>query len=401
MLALPDAAARVLPFLALAVLFAGARTLPPGGARRRFIGLAATASLLFLYSAEARAYALLALFGFILFLLVVRDAAGGRGFAAIALAAALSLWTHYLALFLVASLLFAALRERRRRTALALGAGLALFLPWAPVLLAQPAAALSWMREPAGTPLALLAAFGGGARVPGPFGLSLPAALLWIAGAAGVALLASVFTARPRDPAERIGLTAVLLTLAGILVMSLARPLFFSGRSEMVVLPIWIWVVARAADRSGALRAIAGAVATIGAVACVLIGAGPRPPQSADTALPALAAAARPGDLVVATVGFYLPARLARDRGRLAGELHAFPADQEDHPGWFLPQAPSELDYERLRQTIARAGPASSVLLLLDRPYWGDRVARMLEERGSVKPVAAAPDWVLVASTPR
>jgi hypothetical protein len=54
-----------------------------------------------------------------------------------------------------------------------------------------------------------------------------------------------------------------------------------------------------------------------------------------------------------------------------------------------------------LDHDIARAGPASSVFLLLDRPYWSERVGRMLEARGSVKPVAAAPDWVLVASVPR
>jgi hypothetical protein len=41
------------------------------------------------------------------------------------------------------------------------------------------------------------------------------------------------------------------------------------------------------------------------------------------------------------------------------------------------------------------------VLLLLDRLYWDPRIARMLEERGPVKFVAAAPDWVLVASVPR
>ncbi len=309
-----DAAARVLPFLALAVLFAGARTLPPGGARRRFVWLAATAPLFFLYSAEARAYALLALFGFILFLLVVRDAAGGRGFAGIALAAALSLWTHYLALFLVAALAISALREGRRRPALALGAGLALFLPWAPVLLAQPAAALSWMRGPAGAPLAFLSTLGGGARVPAPFGPPLPEALLWFAGVAGVALLVGVFAARPAEPAERIGLTTVLLTLGSILLVSVWRPVSFPGRSEMVALPIWIWVVSRAADRSRSLRWIAGATAGIGAIACVLIATAPRRSQSSDTALPALAAAARPGDLVVATVSFYLPARPPRRR---------------------------------------------------------------------------------------
>jgi hypothetical protein len=362
------------------------------------VWLAASVPLFLLYSAEARAYALLALFGFVLFLLVVRDAAGWRGFAGIALTAGLSLWTHYLAIFLVASLAIAALREGRRRSALALGAGLALFLPWAPVLLSQPAAALSWMREPARAPLAFLAALGGGARVPPLFGPPLPEPLLWLAGVAGVALLAGIFAARTGDSAERIGLTAVLLTLGGILLVSVWRPVSFPGRSEMAVLPIWIWVVARAADRSRALRWIAGAAAGIGAIACVLIGVGPRPSQSANTALPALEAAARPGDLVVATVSFYLPARLARDRGRLAGELHAFPADQEDHPGWFLAKAPTEADYRRLGEDIVRARAASSVFLLLDRPYWGERIGRMLEERGSLKPVAAAPDWVLVAS---
>ena len=195
-----------------------------------------------------------------------------------------------------------------------------------------------------------------------------------------------------------IGLTTVLLTLAGILLVSVWHPVSFPGRSEMVALPIWIWVVARAADRSRALRAIAGAAAGIGAIACVLIGAGPRASRSTEMALPALEAAARPGDLVVATVNFYLPARLAQDRGRLGGELHGFPSNLEDHPGWFLPKAPSDADYRRLGQDIARAGPASAVLLLLDRLYWNPRIARMLEERGSVKPLAAAPDWVLVAS---
>jgi hypothetical protein len=363
------------------------------------VWLSASAPLFFLYSAEARAYAPLALLGFFLFLLVAADVAGRRGFSAIALTAALSLWTHYLAIFLLVSLFIAALREGRRRSALALATGAALFLPWSPILLAQPAAAMAWMREPAGAaPLAFLAALGGGARVPGPFGLPLPEPLLWLAGVVGAAMLAGLLAARPLGAAERIGLAAVFLTLAGILLVSVWRPVSFPGRSEMVALPIWIWVVARAADRSRALRAIAGAAVGVGAVACVLISIAPRPSRPADTALPALEAAARPGDLAVATVSFYLPARLARDRGRLAGELHAFPSGLEDHPGWFLAKAPSDADLLRLSRDIARAGAASSVLLLLDRFYWDRRVSRMLEDRGPVRPVAASPDWVLVAS---
>ena len=62
---LPDVPAEVKEKLAtladlepyLAALFAGARALPPGGARRRFLWLAASAPLFLLYSAEARPYA--------------------------------------------------------------------------------------------------------------------------------------------------------------------------------------------------------------------------------------------------------------------------------------------------------------------------------------------------------
>ncbi|HEY3122471.1 MAG TPA: hypothetical protein VGK70_00240, partial [Thermoanaerobaculia bacterium] len=61
-LALPDAAARFLPFVAIAVLFAAGRSLPPG-ARLRFLWLAASSPLLLLYASEARAYGVLALGG--------------------------------------------------------------------------------------------------------------------------------------------------------------------------------------------------------------------------------------------------------------------------------------------------------------------------------------------------
>ena len=234
------------------------------------------------------------------------------------------------------------------------------------------------MRDPLRTaPLAFLAALGGGARVPGPFGAPPPEALFWLSCAASLALLAGLVAARPAHPDERIGLAALFLTLAGILV------------------------VARAGERSRALRLAAGAAAAIGVASSLLILAAPRPFSPADAALSRLEAAARPGDLVVATVSFYLPARLARDRGRLAGELHAFPSVLEDHPGWFPPKAPSDADYRRLGRDIARAGATSSVLLLLDRPYWDERLHRMLLERGPVRPLAALPDWLLVASLPR
>jgi uncharacterized membrane protein len=196
-LGLSDGVARLIPFLALLLLFAGARSLRRGAPRRRFLLLSASFSFLLLYAAEARAYALLALLGLSLFLVSTRESSRAGGIALIALTTALLLWTHYLALFLVASLLLVAVLQRRRESILGIGAGALLFLPWLPVLLAQPHAALSWMREREGdSAIGFLAALGGGMRVPPPFGRPLPAPLFWLACAAGAALVVSLFLLR-------------------------------------------------------------------------------------------------------------------------------------------------------------------------------------------------------------
>ena len=51
-LRLSDNQARLLPFLALLLLFAGARSLPPGRPRRRFLLLASSSPFLLLYALE-------------------------------------------------------------------------------------------------------------------------------------------------------------------------------------------------------------------------------------------------------------------------------------------------------------------------------------------------------------
>ena len=389
-LALPDATARLLPFLALAILFAGARALPPGRSRGYFLLLAACSPFFLLYSAEARAYAVLALVGFLVFLLVAADAAGWRGFAAIALAAALLLWTHYLALFFVASLLLAAVIQGRRRSALALAAGLVLFLPWSPILLAQPRAATAWMREPPQVAAAgFLAALGGGLRVPAPFGPRLPEPLLWLASAAGAALLFLVLR-RPHDAEDRLGLATLFLTLGGILAVSLGRPVAFAGRSEMTVLPIWFWLLARKAEGSAAMRRGIGAAALIAAVASLLVLAAPRPFRPFATLIPRLESQARKGDLVVATATLYLPARLEQDRGSLAADLASFPADLAEHPGWFLQQHPSQAEENRLLEDATRAGTGHTVFLLFDRPLWTPRLEQSFSARGHLQTVASS-----------
>lgn len=400
-LRLSDAAARLLPFLALVLLFAGARSLPAGAPRRRFLLLAASSPFLLLYAAEARAYGVLAVLGLGLFLLATGEAPGWLRPALLALATALALWTHYLAIFLIASLLALTVAQRRRASALAIVAGILLFLPWVPVLMNQPAAATSWMREPAGrSALGFLAAMGGGIRVPAPLGQPLPEPLLLLAGVDAAALLVLLLVLRPPEPRARAARAVVLLTLGGILAASLWRPVAFAGRSEMAILPIWMWLLARSAEDSRALRGAAAVCAALGAAASLFLLVSAHPVRPYARVVAAAEAAARDGDTVIATANLYLPARLERDRGRLGVELRAFPADLADHPGWFLSRAPSEEDYRRLSGDLARARADRTVFLLLDPPFWTPRLQALLSARGPVRPLLTLPGAMLVASPP-
>jgi hypothetical protein len=399
---LSDNLARLLPFLALLLLFAGARSLPRGGPRRRFLFLAASSPFLLLYAAEARAYAVLALLGFVLFLFSTGDAPGARRTALIALTTALLLWTHYLAIFLVASLLVVAVAQRRRESALGIGGGILLFLPWVPVLLAQPAAAVSWIREPLrASAVGFLAALGGGVRVPGPFGRPLPEPLSLLACAAGITLLGSLVLFRSSEPQVRAARAVVLLTLTGILAASFWRPVAFAGRSEMAVVPIWLWLLARTGEESRAVRRAAGAAAVLGALASLLLLFSPHQARPYASLVARLESNARGGDAVIATANLYLPARLARDRGRLEADLLALPADLADHPGWFLSRAPSETDYQRLARDVASVRPDRNVFLLLDPAFWTPRLAQLLAARGPVSLLARFPDAVLLVSPGR
>ena len=400
-LALPDTAARLLSFLAVAALLAAGRD-PRAGFRRRFLWLAASSPFLLLYASEARAYAVLSLLGFVLFRLVTRESPGPGTLAAIALATAALVWTHYLGLVLTLSLLTGALLARRGRAAAALGLGVLSFLPWAPVLLAQPAAATGWIRDRIGVSAGgFLAALGGSVRVLPPFGRPVPEPLLWLAAAVAVASIALLLLLSTRDSESRIGLCAVLLTLGGILVVSLWRPIAIAGRSEMAVLPIWLWIAARAGEKSSLARQAVLAMAVLGTVSSLFILVSPRPTHPFAQVPENLEASARAGDLIVATANFYLPAVLARDRGLLAGELRALPSDLADHPGWFPGQLPTEQDYRRLAEDLSRVSPDRAVFLLLDSPYWTPRLRALLLARGPFRSFPAPPAGLWVASPGR
>ena len=381
--ALPDGdrLLRLLPFLAVLLLFGGVRTLPRA-ARPFFVALVSGSTLLNLYSGEARPYGLLALLGLTLFLLSLEGRETPRRLAAIAAVSALSLYTHYLGILTVAALVPLALRARRWRAAAALLAGAALFAPWVPVLRAQPAGAVAWMRE--GAPASIvgfLSAFGGVGRFSAQFGPPAPV-LFFAAAAAGIAALAGVLARARRDRAVREAAAFVLLVLGGALAVSVWRPIAFAGRTELAVLPVWIWALARSAPESRPLRGLCVAIAALGCLVTLGAALGPQaaPPNEAVTE--SLSRVAEPQDSVLAAASFYLPARLAADRGRLRAEVEPLSPDLEAHPGWFVPALPGDDEERRVAAAAARRRPGSRVFLVIPPPYATPGLVRALSAPG-------------------
>ena len=394
-----DEVTRVLPFLAALLLLAEARSLPRGPARRVGVLLLGTSALLGLYSAEARAYALLALLSLLLFRLAISgEERPGRLASTLGLAT-LALYTHYLAILVVAALLLLALSRRRLRTALALAGSAILFAPWIPVLSAQPAAAISWMRVPAGaSAIGFLSALGGVGRIPLPFGPPPPPILPALGVAAGVALWIGVVAATRRDREARDAALFVAAVLGAALALSVWTPFAFAGRTEMAVLPVWIWAVARAAASSRMARAGGVVAAALGLIALGIAALGPHPPSAASRAARALGRLARPGDTLFAGPGLYLPFRIAADRGRLAAALAPFPGEVADHPGWWAPAAPRPADYDRVEASTAAARGA--VWILLPPGFVTPRLEAILKARGSVRELPLRPEALLLRWTP-
>jgi hypothetical protein len=391
-----DALLRVLPFLAALALFAAARTLARGSARSWWVALCACFALVNLYAAEARAYSLLAVLCLWLFVLALDGEEKPRRLAGLFAVGALALWTHYLALPAIAAALVLALSRRRRRSALALAGALAAFLPWVPVLLSQPPNATAWLLDPPGGALSgFLSALGGVGRIPSPFGPAIPQALFAASLVAGAALFVLVLRATRQDPSGRLAALFVLSVLALSLAASIWRPIAFAGRSEMAVLAVWMWAVARAAARDRSVRIAAAVAAVLGLCATLLVAAGPHPRPTASSAVGSLARLARQGDVVLAGPGFYLPALLSADRGRLAARVASLPEGDATHPGWFVAWP---LSAEDVRHTLrlAEALPAGGRLFLLLPPAYN--VAALmtpLSGLGTLLEIARQDDGVL------
>jgi len=391
-----DVFARALPFAATLALLVGAFSLPSRAARIRFVVLASVSPLLLLYSAEARAYALLSLAVFLLFLLAFILPERPRNFAAIALFSAVSLYLHYLALFAVAALAAVAAAEKRRRSALAALGGAALFLFWIPIMRAQPRQAVAWMHEPAAElATGILASLGGAGRIPPPFGPPLPLALVALGGVLGLVLASSLARSWHVDPKLRRASAFLVLFFGSVLFASLAHPIAFAGRTEMAVLPVWLWTVALAGERSRFLRGATWSAVAIASLSTVLSVAAPRGPSAAAWTLEALERTGRQGDVLFAGASFYLPARLAADRGRLPMSVHAFPLEQAAHPGWTVPRRSRAEDEAAVERALARAGPTGRVFFQVP-PSYRKELHPLLAARGVTRRIVETPEMVLL-----
>ncbi|HYB54296.1 MAG TPA: hypothetical protein VEG84_10550 [Thermoanaerobaculia bacterium] len=318
--------------------------------------------------------------------------------AAILAIAAAALYTHYLALPVCGALLVLALLERRFRTAGALAAAGLLFLPWAPILAEQPRAAVSWMREsPGASALGFLSALGGVGRIPAPFGPTLPLWLPALGVLVGAALAAEIAAAARRDRETRAAALYVALVLGMALLASFFTPFVFAGRTEIAVLPVWIWASAHAAEQRRTARFAALAAGLLGLAAVGLLAAAPRQPSAATQASRVLDRLARPGDRLFAGPGLYLPFRLAADREHLTPALSAFPAEVADHPGWWEPAAPTAADYEGVAR--AAAGPGS-VWLLVPPGFVTPQLRAILTSRSHVRELSLRPEAVLLHAVP-
>ncbi|HEV8611724.1 MAG TPA: hypothetical protein VGS98_16840 [Thermoanaerobaculia bacterium] len=394
-----DVVARALPFAATIALFAGAIALATAPSRRRFLLLSAASPLLLLYAAEARAYALTALLGLALFLLALVVSERPRLLAAILLLTAAILYTHYLGIFVVAALAIVAAAEKRRQSALALLAGAALFAFWVPVMARQPRQAVAWMHEPPSELVTgILSSLGGAGDIPHPFGPPLPTALV-AAGISLTVILALSLAGRWRDNVDlRRGSAFLVLFFGGVVFASIARPVAFAGRTEMAILPVWMWMVARAADESRAARIASLAVVIVAAASSAILIAAPREPPAPARALEFIEQAARPGDILFAGAHFYLPARLAADRGRLRVPVHAFPLEQAEHPGWSVPRWPRPEDLAAVDRALDRAGASGRVFFLVP-PSYRMMLAPVLARQGVTRRIAETPEMLLAVWT--
>ena len=358
-------------------------------------GLAAAAlyalfPLAVLYGVEGRGYALASLLALLAFerALALRERPRFGTGAALALAAAGAVLTHYLAVFPVAALALLAFSARpAARRALALsGAGAALLAaPWVPVALRQPAASMAWARGSAfdGALRDFPANLAFGAEPAGA--LALPLAVL------GAVLLAALLLRERRGVLSPVAAvlagSLVLLALGELTTGALVLP----GRTAVVFLPFVALLLASAPP---AVPLAAGTLA-LGFLVRVLPDlAGPSP---GETLAHLLEAPARAGKRIAAA-GYWGPEldyRLARLGA--GGRVVLFPSAVAAHPGWYREDEISEETLAREAEVLF-ASPARPAVFVLPR---GSRASAALASRlGPARQLVASPLVDVVETRP-
>jgi hypothetical protein len=393
---------RVPSLLASLALFAAAASLPRGRARVVLVLLLAGSALINLYAAEARVYALLSLACLALFLAALRGEESAGRLAACAAVAAGALYLHYLAILAVGAIVLLAAASRRLHSALAVAAGACALLPWIPLMRAQPREATAWLSESAlGSIAGFLSSLGGVGRVPAPFGAAPPRALTLLAALVGALLALYVAAASRRDRDARLALAYTGAVLLAALALDAWRPLAFPGRTEMAVLPVWLWGVARVSDGSEGVWRLARAAAALGLAATFFVALSAHPASASAQAAEGLARSVRDGDTVVASAGLYLPLRLAADRGELHGTLTALPPELAAHPGWFVPALPGPAEEEAVARAASSLPRGGRLFLAVPPPYATAGILRALESRpGRTRLLSRGQDAVVILRTP-
>jgi hypothetical protein len=137
----------------------------------------------------------------------------------------------------------------------------------------------------------------------------------------------------------------------------------------MAVLPVWLWGLSLAAVESPAARVASAAAAVLGTAATISVLFAPRPSAGPLETAENLSRVARKGDVVVAATGFYLPARLAAERGRLAARVVPLPGYLAEHPGWFDPALPGEAEALAVARAAAALPPKGRLFLAMPPVY--------------------------------
>ena len=204
------------------------------------------------------------------------------------------------------------------------------------------------------------------------------------------------FRASTDDEPGRSAAVFVLLVLAFSLAASVWRPIAFAGRSEMAVLAVWIWAVARAAARDRSVRIAAGMAAALGLCATLFVVAGPHPrpddhdrggkpraagPRRATSCSPGRVSTFRPSSRPTAAGSRHasrrcpkatrpIPAGSSRGRSRTRTSRHAL----------------------RLAEGLP---PGGRLFLLLPPAYNAPALMAPLGERGALREIARQDDGVL------